>query len=130
MDGNAVDAGPRRRYACGRQALFADEGGARRFETALLRLRELTAGASTPRVSAATEMDATTVTMSGVDRWDAYLSDCRRMIGASLADLAFGTVKLGLPQPPESRWMVSAVAATGDTDDERLREVAEGEDPA
>ncbi|MGW2572808.1 hypothetical protein [Streptomyces sp. NPDC001537] len=127
---HGVDSGPRLRYDYTAQALFADERAARRFETDLLRLRELTAGRSTPRVSPVTEVAATPVSTSGVDRWDAYLADCRRMIGASLTDLAFGTLQMGLPQPPASRWIVSAVTATGITeDDEPLDDATEDEDP-
>ncbi|MEW2279998.1 hypothetical protein AB0936_20520 [Streptomyces cyaneofuscatus] len=106
---HGADSGPRLRYDYTAQTLFADERAARRFETDLLRLRELSAGTSAPRVSPAGEATAGSVTSSGVDRWDAYLADCRRMIGAPLTDLAFGTSPLDLPQAPSSRWIVSAV---------------------
>ncbi|WP_020123844.1 hypothetical protein [Streptomyces canus] len=106
---HSADSGPRLRYDYTAQTLFADERAARRFETDVLRLRELTAGTSAPRVSPAGDTTTGSVTSSGVDRWDAYLADCRRMIGAPLTDLAFGTSPLDLPQAPSSRWIVSAV---------------------
>ncbi|QIQ01708.1 hypothetical protein [Streptomyces liangshanensis] len=106
---HSADSGPRLRYDYTAQTLFADERAARRFEADLLRLRELTAGTSGPRVSPVGDTAAGSVTSSGVDRWDAYLADCRRMIGAPLADLAFGTSQLDLPQAPSSRWIVSTV---------------------
>ncbi|MEV6588555.1 hypothetical protein [Streptomyces acidicola] len=128
---HTVDTGPRLRYDYTAQALFADERAARRFENDLLRLRELTVGtsASSARVSPAEGGAEAQVAVSGIDRWDAYLADCRRMIGAPLTDLAFGTVQLGLPQPPASRWIVSAVTGTGALeDDESSEDGAEDED--
>ncbi|MEU3744444.1 MULTISPECIES: phospholipase D family protein [Streptomyces] len=112
-----ADSGPRLRYDYTAQSLFADERAARRFETDLLRLRELTAGTSAPRVSPATGTATGSVTSSAVDRWDAYVADCRRMIGAPLTDLAFGALQAGLPQAPSSRWVVSAVTGSGAVDD-------------
>ncbi|TPQ23992.1 hypothetical protein [Streptomyces sporangiiformans] len=125
-----ADSGPRLRYDYTAQVLFTDERAARRFEADLLRLRELTAGTSAPRVSAATGGAASSVTLSGVDRWDAYLADCRRMIGAPLTDLAFGTLQTGLPPVPSSRWVVSAVTGGGTAeDDETYEDATEDEDP-
>ncbi|MET8177718.1 hypothetical protein [Streptomyces sp. NPDC005336] len=127
---HGADSGPRLRYDYTAQVLFADERAARRFETDLLRLRELTAGTSAPRVSPATGAAAGSVALSGVDRWDAYVADCRRMIGAPLTDLAFGTLQIGLPQAPSSRWVVSAVTGSGATeDDEAYEDEAEDEEP-
>ncbi|MFD8838093.1 phospholipase D-like domain-containing protein [Streptomyces griseofuscus] len=121
-----ADNGPRLRYDYTAQTLFADERAARRFETDLLRLRELTAGTSAPRVSPAVYTAAGSVTSSGADRWDAYLADCRRMIGAPLTDLAFGTSQLDLPQAPSSRWIVSAVTlGVRDEDDEEHEDETE-----
>ena len=97
---HGADSGPRLRYDYTAQVLFADERAALRFETDLLRLRELTAGTSAPRVSPATGAVAGSVALSAVDRWDAYVADCRRMIGAPLTDLAFGTLQIGLPPGP------------------------------
>ncbi|MEU2874878.1 hypothetical protein [Streptomyces sp. NPDC007070] len=106
---HSADSGPRLRYDCTARALFPDERAAHRFETDLLRLRELTAAASAPRVSPAGDTTTGSVASSGIDRWNAYLADCRRMIGAPLTDLAFGTSQLDLPQATSSRWIVSAV---------------------
>ncbi|MCC4314818.1 hypothetical protein [Streptomyces malaysiensis] len=89
--------------------MFADERAARRFETDLLRLHELIARTSAPRVSSAASATASSARSNSVDRWDAYLADCRRMIGAPLTDLAFGPFRIGLPQAPTSRWIVSPV---------------------
>ncbi|GGV35157.1 hypothetical protein GCM10010277_20820 [Streptomyces longisporoflavus] len=123
---HSADSGPRLRYDYTVQTLFADERAARRFEADLLRLRELTAGTSAPRVSPAGETTAGSVTSSGVDRWDAYLADCRRMIGAPLTDLAFGTSPLDLPQAPSSRWIVSAVTlGVREEDDEEHEDETE-----
>lgn len=122
------DSGPRLRYDYTAQVLFTDERAARRFEADLLRLRELTAGMSASRVSPAVERAAGPGATSNVDRWDAYLADCRRMIGLPLTELAFGTTQLGLPQPPASRWIVSAVASGAIVEDEAYDEGAEGED--
>lgn len=119
---HTVDSGPRLRYDYTAQALFADERAARRFETDLLRLRELTAGTSASRVSPPAQVAAGRATISGVDRWDTYLADCCRMIGAPLTNLAFGTVPIDLPQPPAARWIVSAVTATGTADDDESYE--------
>ncbi|MBC7271653.1 MAG: hypothetical protein H5T76_23590 [Streptomyces sp.] len=128
---HSADSGPRLRYDYTVQALFADERAARRFETDLLRLRELTAAASAPRVSPAGDAAAGSVTSSGVDRWDAYLADCRRMIGAPLTDLAFGTSQLDLPQAPSSRWIVSAVTVgvREEDDEEHKGETEEADLP-
>ncbi|MFB7330078.1 hypothetical protein ACFC00_00340 [Streptomyces adustus] len=116
---HGADNGPRLRYDYTAQTLFADELAARRFEADLLRLRELTAGTSAPRVSPAPgTTTAVSVTPSSVDRWDAYLADCRRMIGAPLTDLAFGTLQIDLPQAPSSRWIVSAVTGGGRPEDD------------
>ncbi|MCU8591977.1 hypothetical protein [Streptomyces sp. A13(2022)] len=124
------DSGPRLSHDYTTQALFTDERAARRFETDLLRLRELTAGMSAPRVSPATESATSTAVTSGVDRWDAYLADCRRMIGLPLTDLAFGTAQIDLPQPSASRWIVSTVTlATAAEEDEAHDEETEDEDP-
>lgn len=124
------DSGPRLRYDYTAQALFTDERAARRFEADLLRLRELTADRSASRVSPATEGAARPVVTSDVDRWDAYLADCRRMIGASLTGLAFGTAQIDFPQPPSSRWIVSAVAsAVVSAEDEVYDEGIEDEGP-
>ncbi|MEU2054232.1 hypothetical protein [Streptomyces bungoensis] len=126
---HSADNGPRLRYDYTAQTLFADERAARRFETDLLRLRELTAGTSAPRVSAAPGPTAASVTVSSVDRWDAYLEDCRRMIGAPLTDLAFGVLQLDLPQPPSSRWIVSVITGGGRAEyDELFEEETEDED--
>ncbi|ARP73204.1 hypothetical protein LK07_29315 [Streptomyces pluripotens] len=123
---HSADSGPRLRYDYTAQTLFADERAARRFETDLLRLRELTAGTAAPRVSPVGEATAGSVTSSGVDRWDAYLADCRRMIGAPLTDLAFGTSQLDLPQAPSSRWIVSAVTVgVREEDDEEHEDETE-----
>ncbi|WP_435296270.1 hypothetical protein [Streptomyces sp. YPW6] len=123
---HSADSGPRLRYDYTVQTLFADERAARRFEADLLRLRELTAGTSAPRVSPAGESTAGSVTSSGVDRWDAYLADCRRMIGAPLTDLAFGTSPLDLPQALPSRWIVSAVTlGVREEDDEEHEDETE-----
>ncbi|MEU8720465.1 hypothetical protein [Streptomyces antimycoticus] len=123
---HSADNGPRLRYDYTAQTLFADERAARRFETDLLRLRELTAGTSAPRVSPAGDTTTGSVTSSGVDRWDAYLADCRRMIGAPLTDLAFGTSPLDLPQAPSSRWIVSAVTlGVREEDDEEHEDETE-----
>ncbi|MER5595621.1 hypothetical protein [Streptomyces sp. NPDC002265] len=112
------------------QTLFADERAARRFETDLLRLRELTAGTSAPRVGPAGVATAGSVTSSGVDRWDAYLADCRRMIGAPMTNPAFGTSPLDLPQAPSSRWIVSAVTlGLREEDDEHEDETAKADLP-
>lgn len=119
---DTADGGPRLRYDYTAEELFADDRAARRFEADLLRLRELTAGSSPPRVSSATSTAPSAVTLSGVDRWDAYLADCRRMIGARLTDLAFGTVPIDLPQAPSSRWIVSAVTGTGPEEDDETDE--------
>ncbi|WP_260868818.1 hypothetical protein [Streptomyces sp. SLBN-134] len=125
------DSGPRLSHDYTTQALFTDERAARRFETDLLRLRELTTGMSAPRVSPATESATSTAVTSGVDRWDAYLADCRRMIGLPLAGLAFGTAQIDLPQPSASRWIVSTVTlAASAEEDEEYPEGAEDEDPA
>ncbi|MEU5160048.1 hypothetical protein AB0G74_10620 [Streptomyces sp. NPDC020875] len=127
--GHSADSGPRLRYDYTAQALFADERAARRFETDLLRLRELTAAASAPRVSPAGDAAAGSVTSSGADRWDTYLADCRRMIGAPLTDLAFGTSQLDLPQAPSSRWIVSAVTVgVREEDDEEHEDETEEAD--
>ncbi|MEF9902817.1 hypothetical protein [Streptomyces sp. P9-A2] len=128
--GRTADSGPRLRYDYTAEVLFADEAAARRFETDLLRLRELTAGASASRASAATSETATNpVDTSGIDRWDAYVAECSRMIGAPLTGLAFGTAQIGLPQPPASRWTVSAVTATVSAeDDEAYDDTGEEED--
>ncbi|MEU3689759.1 hypothetical protein [Streptomyces narbonensis] len=127
---HAADSEPRLRYDYTAQALFADERAARRFETDLLRLRELTAGTSPPRVSPAADAAPSSVSSSGVDRWDAYVADCRRMIGAPLTDLAFGTLQAGLPQAPSSRWVVSAVTGSGAVEDDMAYEdEAEDEEP-
>lgn len=115
---HSADSGPRLRYDYTAQTLFADERAARRFETDLLRLRELTAGTSAPRVSPTGDTTTGSAISSGVDRWDAYLADCRRMIGAPLTDLAFGTSPLDLPQAPSSRWIVSAVTLDVREEDE------------
>lgn len=123
---HSADSGPRLRYDYTAQTLFADERAARRFETDLLRLRELTAGTSAPRVSPVGDTTTGSVTSSGVDRWDAYLADCRRMIGAPLTDLAFGTSPLDLPQAPSSRWIVSAVTlGVREEDDEEHEDETE-----
>ncbi|MFG3249093.1 hypothetical protein [Streptomyces sp. NPDC048187] len=125
------DNGPRLSHDYTTQALFTDERAARRFETDLLRLRELTAGMSAPRASPATESATSTAVTSGVDRWDAYLVDCRRMIGLPLTDLAFGTAQIDLPEPSTSRWIVSTVTfAVSAEEYEEYGEGAEGEDPA
>ncbi|MEU2965824.1 hypothetical protein ABZ687_12705 [Streptomyces ardesiacus] len=125
------DSGPRLSHDYTTQALFTDERAARRFETDLLRLRELTTGMSAPRVSPATESATSTAVTSGVDRWDAYLADCRRMIGLPLAGLAFGTAQIDLPEPSASRWIVSTVTfAVSAEEDEEYGEGAEDEDPA
>ncbi|MFI6622914.1 hypothetical protein [Streptomyces sp. NPDC050528] len=126
---HGADSGPRLRYDYTAQALFADERAARRFETDLLRLRELTAGTSTPRprVSPATGTATASVAVSAVDRWDAYVADCRRMIGAPLTDLAFGTLQMGLPQAPSSRWVVSAVTGNSAAEDDEAYETYEDE---
>ncbi|MGW3284187.1 hypothetical protein ACWDR3_06005 [Streptomyces sp. NPDC001002] len=127
---HGADNGPRLRYDYTAQVLFADERAARRFETDLLRLRELTAGMSTPRVSPAPAAPAGSVALSGVDRWDAYVADCRRMIGAPLTDLAFGALQIGLPQAPSSRWVVSAVTGSGaEENDTAYEDEAEDEEP-
>ncbi|MFE7330457.1 hypothetical protein ACFU8W_37020 [Streptomyces sp. NPDC057565] len=128
---HSADNGPRLRYDYTAQTLFADELAARRFEADLLRLRELTAGTSAPRVSPAPGTTAVvSVTPSSVDRWDAYLADCRRMIGAPLTDLAFGTLQIDLPQAPSSRWIVSAVTGGGRTeDDEPYEDETQDTDP-
>lgn len=128
---HGADNGPRRRYDYTAQTLFADELAARRFEADLLRLRELTAGTSAPRVSPAPGTTAAvSVTSSSVDRWDAYLADCRRMIGAPLTDLAFGTLQIDLPQAPSSRWIVSAVTGGGRAeDDEPYADETQDADP-
>ncbi|MDX3640667.1 hypothetical protein P1P70_14695 [Streptomyces sp. MB09-02B] len=127
---HGADSGPRLRYDYTAQVLFADERAARRFETDLLRLRELTAGTAAPRVSPATGAAASSGALSGVDRWDAYVADCRRMIGAPLTDLAFGTLQIDLPQAPSSRWILSAVTDSGATeDDEAHEDDAEDEEP-
>ncbi|MFF2159602.1 hypothetical protein ACFVWP_02570 [Streptomyces sp. NPDC058175] len=127
---HGAESGPRLRYDYTAQVLFADERAARRFETDLLRLRELTAGTSAPRVNPATGAAASSVASSGVDRWDAYVADCRRMIGAPLTDLAFGTLQVGLPQAPSSRWVVSAVTRSGAAEDDIAYEgEAEEEEP-
>ncbi|WP_217130336.1 hypothetical protein [Streptomyces sp. AC558_RSS880] len=124
------DSGPRLRYDYTAQALFTDERAARRFEADLLRLRELTTGRSASPVSPATEGAARPVTTSDVDRWDAYLADCRRMIGASLTGLAFGTGPIDFPRPPSSRWIVSAVtSAVVSGEDEVYDEGTEDADP-
>ncbi|MFH9728064.1 hypothetical protein ACH4M4_34625 [Streptomyces sp. NPDC017254] len=122
---DGADSGPRLRYDYTAQALFADERAARRFETDLLRLRELTAGTSRPRVSPATGATTGSAALSGVDRWDAYIEDCRRMIGAPLTDLAFGTSQTGLPQAPSSRWVVSGVTGIGTAEDDEPSEAIE-----
>ncbi|MGW9419996.1 hypothetical protein ACWGSU_01115 [Streptomyces koyangensis] len=123
---HSADSGPRLRYDYTAQTLFADERAARRFEADLLRLRELIAGTSAPRVSPAGNTTTGSVTSSGVDRWDAYLADCRRMIGAPLTDLAFGTSPLELPQAPSSRWIVSAVTlGVREEDDEEHEDETE-----
>ncbi|MET7480868.1 hypothetical protein ABZT17_41990 [Streptomyces sp. NPDC005648] len=114
---HGADSTPRLRYDYTAQALFADERAARRFESDLLRLRELTAGTSAPRVSPAPYTTTPTAVSTDVDRWDAYLADCRAMIGAPLTDLAFGTTRLDLPEAPSSRWIVSAVTDTGGAED-------------
>ncbi|MFH9684827.1 hypothetical protein ACH4LE_00575 [Streptomyces sp. NPDC017413] len=126
---DGADSGPRLRYDYTAQVLFADERAARRFETDLLRLRELTAGTSAPRVSPATGAGASSVASSGVDRWDAYVADCRRMIGAPLTDLAFGPLQFGLPQAPSSRWVVSAVTGGAAEDEMASEDGAEDEEP-
>ncbi|MFF9487290.1 hypothetical protein [Streptomyces sp. NPDC014676] len=124
------DSGPRLSHDYTTQALFTDEGAARRFETDLLRLRELTAGMSAARVSPATESATSTAVTSGVDRWDAYLADCRRMIGLPLAGLAFGTAQIDLPEPSASRWIVSTVTfAASAEEDGAYDEGTEDEDP-
>ncbi|MET8135406.1 hypothetical protein [Streptomyces sp. NPDC005251] len=116
---HGADNGPRLRYDYTAQTLFADELAARRFEADLLRLRELTAGTSAPRVSPAPGTTAAvSVTSSSVDRWDAYLADCRLMIGAPLTDLAFRSLQIDLPQAPSSRWIVSAVTGGGRAEDD------------
>ncbi|MFE1930686.1 hypothetical protein ACFW95_09995 [Streptomyces sp. NPDC059474] len=122
---HSADTSPRLRYDYTVQTLFADERAARRFETDLLRLRELTAGTSAPRVSSAASATAGSVRSNSVDRWDAYLADCRRMIGAPLTDLAFGPFRIGLPQAPTSRWIVSPV-----TEDVREMDAEAYEDEA
>jgi hypothetical protein len=112
-----ADSGITLKYDYTAQALFSDERAARRFEADLLRLRELTAASSAPRVSAATSTTSGPVAVgavSGVDRWDAYLADCRRMLGDRLTDLAFGTSRFDLPQAPTSPWILSAVSGTDD----------------
>lgn len=128
---HGADSGPRLRYDYTAQTLFADELAARRFEADLLRLRELTVGASAPRVSPAPgTAAAVSVTSSSVDRWDAYLADCRRMIGAPLTDLAFGTLQIDLPQAPSSRWIVSAVTGgAGAEDDDPYEDETQDADP-
>ncbi|MEV6579161.1 hypothetical protein AB0M92_13525 [Streptomyces sp. NPDC051582] len=126
----STDSGPRLRYDYTAGTLFADERAARRFETDLLRLRELTAGTSAPRVSPAPGSTTVSVTLSGVDRWDAYVEDCRRMIGAPLTDLAFGGLRLDLPQTPSSRWIVSAVTGGAAEDDDFFEEEPQDEDTA
>jgi hypothetical protein len=126
---HSADSGPRLRYDYTAQTLFADERAARRFETDLLRLRELTAGTSAPRVSPAGDTTAGSVTSGGVDRWDAYLADCRRMIGAPLTDLAFGTSQLDLPQAPSSRWIVSTVTVGVREEDEEHEDETEEDLP-
>ncbi|MDT0611335.1 hypothetical protein RM812_14005 [Streptomyces sp. DSM 40712] len=124
------DSGPPLSHDSTTQALFTDERAARRFGTDLLRLRVLTTGMSAPRVSPATESATSTVVTSGVDRWDAYLADCRRMIGLPLAGLAFGTAQIDLPQPSASRWIVSTVTiAASAEEDEAYDEGTEDEDP-
>ncbi|OIK26850.1 hypothetical protein [Streptomyces malaysiense] len=126
---HSADSGPRLRYDYTAQTLFADERAARRFETDLLRLRELTAAASAPRASPAGDATAGSVASSGVDHWDAYLADCRRMIGAPLTDLAFGTSQLDLPQASSSRWIVSAVTVgVREEDDEEHEDETEEAD--
>ncbi|MGW3248457.1 hypothetical protein [Streptomyces sp. NPDC001070] len=127
---HGADSGPRLRYDYTAHTLFADERAARRFEADLRRLRELTAATSAPRVSPAAGTTAGAVTSSSVDLWDAYLADCRRMIGAPLTDLAFGTSQIGLPQAPSARWIVSAVTGDGTAeDDDAYDEEPEDGDP-
>ncbi|MFP8959954.1 hypothetical protein ACLIYP_05165 [Streptomyces nanhaiensis] len=122
--------GPRLRCDYTTQALFTDERAARRFEADLLRLRELTAARSASRVSPATAGPVSPAVRSDVDRWDAYLADCRRMIGLPLTDLAFGTARIDLPQPTTSGWVLSAVtsAMTAEGDGEHTEETADEED--
>lgn len=127
---SAHDSGPRLRYDYTAQALFTDERAARRFEADLLRLRELTAGRPASPVSPAAERAAHSTVTGDVDRWDTYLADCHRMIGASLTALAFGTTQIHFPQPPSSRWTVSAVtSAVVSGEDEVYDEGTEDEDP-
>lgn len=126
-----ADSGPSLKYDYTAQALFADERTARRFEADLLRLRELIAGSSAPGGSAATSTTSgpgVVSAVSGVDRWDAYLADCRRMLGDRLTVLAFGTSQFDLPQAPTSPWVVSAV--TGADADESYEDDTEDEEPA
>lgn len=106
-----ADHAPGLRYDYTTDALFTDDRAARRFENDLVRLRELTGTA--PRRTLATASGTSQRTASQVDRWDAYLADCRRMIGDELTDLAFGMTSVRLPQAPSSaRWTVSEIVAT------------------
>ncbi|WP_225842715.1 phospholipase D-like domain-containing protein [Streptomyces albus] len=124
------DSGPRLRYDYTAQALFTDERAARRFEADLLRLREFAADRFVSRPSPATEGAARAVVTSDVDRWDAYLADCRRMLGLPLTELALGSVQMDLPQAPAPGWTVSAVTSTATAgEDEDDAAEAEGEDP-
>ncbi|WNI14839.1 hypothetical protein [Actinacidiphila sp. ITFR-21] len=131
---DSADTAPRLRYDYTAQQLFADERAARRFENDLLRLREFGVAAGPSRAAAATGTAPGATAVSGIDRWDAYLADCRRMIGVPLTGLAFGGLYLDLPQPPSSRWTVSVVTGADDgglggaPDDEEDAEDAEDAD--
>ncbi|MFJ7204613.1 hypothetical protein ACIQWR_13875 [Streptomyces sp. NPDC098789] len=125
----AADTSPRLGRPYTVEELFTDPRAARRFEEELDRLRELLATA--PRTAAAISAPAllgTSLEQGRADRWSAYLTECRLMIGAPLTELALGRAYFGLPELPKSTpWSVSAVTAGYDDESDGDEQGDEGD---
>ncbi|MFC1436955.1 hypothetical protein ABUW04_01675 [Streptacidiphilus sp. N1-10] len=127
-DGAGTGEAPRMSYDYTPETLFADALAARRFESDLRRLRELTERPASQSPAASPDSSSLTVAVNAVDHWDAYLAECRRMLGAPLAGLAFGTSLAGLPQVPSaSSWTVSAVSGSTGFEADDMVDDSDGE---